>query len=234
MRKLILLLIIFLIPGISFSQIKQRSVSTNVYTGIGFKVVILTDPAASDAYPFFQFSGGDFLKEIDGFLGVTINETYGVEFSPGYLFTNSNNSDGFYFGSGIDRRYYVPTQTRLISVPLNLRVKYYPFGKNYTSTLSKAYLGFGGGTMYISEEIVGDYYAEDEFTRIGSFKADDSAWSGNFEFLLGISSFSKIGYGFELSYRFVPLNNVDDKPLITALSSNFNSINLAANILFSF
>ncbi len=236
MKKIILILFIFLFSGSSYSQIKQRSLSTNVYTGIGYKFVYLTDPDASDAYPFFQLSNGDFLKEIDGFLGVILNESYCVEFAPSYLFTNKNGNEGFYFGEGSSRYYYVPSQTRLSAVPLNLRFKYYPFAKNYSSTLSKMYFGIGAGMMYVSEEITSKVYTDDtEFNYLYARTADNDFWTGDYEFLLGVGSFSKIGFGFELSYRLVPLNNTsDNKPLISYIASNFNSINFAANIIFSF
>lgn len=236
MKKIILIFLIFLFSGISYSQIKQRSLSTNVYTGIGYKFVYLTDPDASDAYPFFQLSNGDFLKEIDGFLGVIFNESYCAEFAPSYLFTNKNGNEGFYFGEGSSRYFYVPSQTRLSAIPLNLRFKFYPFAKNYSSTLSKVYLGIGAGMMYVSEEITSKVYTDDtEFNYLYARTADNDFWTGDYEFLLGVGSFSKIGFGFELSYRLVPLNNnSDNKPLISYIASNFNSVNFAANIIFSF
>lgn len=238
MRKLFLflLLLLFLVSDVSISQIKQRSSSINVYTGIGYKFVFLTDPDASDAYPFFQLSNGDFLKEINGFFGVTLNEQYGIEFSPSYLFTNTLGSDGFYYDNGVTRRFYEPAQTRLAAIPVNLRFKFYPFAKNYSSSLSKMYLGFGGGMMYINEEITSQIYEDEgELNYLGIRTAEDSFWTHDFEFLLGIGSFSKIGFGFELSYRLVPLDDaIESNPLITYIASNFNSINLAANIVFSF
>lgn len=236
MKKLFLFLFIFCLTGNLYSQIKQRSMSTNIYTGIGYKFVFLTDPDANDAYPFFQLSNGDFLKEIDGFLGATFNESYGVEFAPSYLFTNKNGNEGFYFGTGTARYFYVPSQTRLAAVPLNLRFKFYPFAKNYSSSLSKVYLGIGAGMMYVSEVITSRVYSDDtEFNYLYARTAENDFWTGNYEFLIGTSSFSKIGFGFELSYRLVPLNNTtDSKPLISYIASNFNSINFAANIIFSF
>ena len=236
MKKIIIIFLLFLISGNSYSQIKQRSLSTNVYSGIGYKFVYLTDPDASDAYPFFQLSNGDFLKEIDGFLGVIFNESYCAEFAPSYLFTNKNGNEGFYFGEGSSRYFYVPSQTRLSAIPLNLRFKFYPFAKNYSSTLSKVYLGIGAGMMYVSEEITSKVYTDDtEFNYLYARTADNDFWTGDYEFLLGVGSFSKIGFGFELSYRLVPLNNnSDNKPLISYIASNFNSVNFAANIIFSF
>lgn len=237
MKKIIVItfLLLLVIPGITNSQIKQRSKKQNVYVGIGFKVMWLTDPQASDAYPFFQLSGGDFLKEIDGIVGITFDEQYGVEFSPGYLYSNALSNNGYYFDAEIGRRYYVPSQTRLFTVPVNVKFKYYPFAKNYSSSFSKMYFGIGGGGMYISEEITGQVYEVEGQGTPRYLSYSDSFWTGNYEIMVGTGSFSKIGFGFEVSYRFVPLTgDAAYKPLITNLATNFNSINLSANILFSF
>ena len=87
----------------------------------------------------------------------------------------------------------------------------------------------------MDEEITSQIYI-DEFTSsyLGAVTAQNSFWTTDYEILLGIGSFSKIGFGFELSYRFVPLNNTTSKPLVSYLASNFNSVNLAANIILSF
>ncbi|HMQ68494.1 MAG TPA: hypothetical protein PKA90_01520 [Ignavibacteria bacterium] len=235
MKKIIIIVLLLLVPVISRSQIKQRSMKQNVYVGIGFKLIWLTDPQASDAYPFFQLSGGDFLKEIDGIIGITLNEQYGFEFSPGYLYSNALNNDGYYYDSETERRFYVPTQSRFYTIPLNAKFKYYPFAKNYSSSFSKMYFGIGAGPMYINEEITGQIYSDEGQVFIGNRSASDNFWTGNYEIMIGTGSFSKIGFGFEVSYRFVPLpHDVKSNPLITSLATNFNSINLTGNILFSF
>lgn len=231
MMSIFVIVLIILFSSSSYSQIKQRSVSTSVYIGIGYKFVFLTNKDARDAYPFFQLSNGDFLKEIDGVFGVTIDEKYGIEFSPAYLFTNSLSSDGFYFNDS----FFVPAQTRLFALPINIRFKYYPFAENYGSSVSKIYFGVGGGPIYINEEITNQIY--DNENRLIYYRARTSEtdfWTSNFELMAGIGSFSKIGYGFELSYRVVPLKQSRAKPLVTEIVNNFSSINFSANIIFSF
>ncbi|MBV6479065.1 MAG: hypothetical protein HGGPFJEG_01826 [Ignavibacteria bacterium] len=219
----------------SQSQIKQRSSSISYYTGIGYKFVILTNPTASDAYPFFQLSDGDFLKELDGFFGVTINEIFALEFSPSYLFTNKQSSDGFYFQDNNGLRFYYPVDSRLNAIPLNLTFKLFPFAKNYSSFLNKMYLGGGGGFIYFNEETTNQIYDNESQTGyLGARTYKNDFWTSNFEVTLGISSFSKIGFGFEVNYRFVPLDNKHDKPLVTSLAGNFNSVNLSANIIYTF
>lgn len=231
MKKLLFIFLLLVICSNVYSQVKKRSTSVSVYTGIGYKFVFLTDPAARDAYPFFQLSKGDFLKELDGFFGVTIDEKYAVEFSPAYLFTNSVSSDGFNFRD----TFFLPQQTRLFALPLNLRFKYFPFVKKYSSALSKVYIGVGAGAIYVNEEITNSLYKDNSrlnYIRAQTYK--NNFWTSNYEILLGINSFSKIGYGFELSYRFVPLNQPQTIPLITSLAGNFNSANFVANIVFTF
>jgi hypothetical protein len=235
MRKIFLIVPVLLISNISFSQIKQRATNITGYMGFGYKFVFLTNQNARDAYPFFQLSNGDFLKEIDGFFGVNINEKYGIELAPAYLFTNSVSSDGYYFNNINGNRFYVPSQTRLFAVPLELKFKYFPFAKNYASSFSKFYFMGGGGGMYVDEEISSLIYSDDSrLYLLGAKTFSNSFWTSCLEFAVGISSFSKIGYGFEFSYRLVPISNSRDIPVITSIASNFNSINFTANIVFTF
>lgn len=216
------------------SQIKERSLSTSVYAGMGYKFVFLTNPTARNAYPFFQLSNGDFLKELDGFIGISFDEKVAIEFSPAYLFSNSLSSDGFYFEDSRGNIFYYPVQTSLFALPLNARVKFFPFSSS-KSSMSKVYLGAGGGAMYISEEITSQLYIDilrENYLGVRYYEND--FWTYNMEILLGINSFSVIGFGFELSYRFVPLNQPKTIPLITSLSGNLNSANFMANIIFTF
>ncbi|MEO6693879.1 MAG: hypothetical protein ABIY50_06040, partial [Ignavibacteria bacterium] len=207
MKKIFFAIIIMAFCINASAQIKKRSTDVSVYTGIGYKFVFLTDPQARNAYPFFQLSKGDFLKELDGFFGVSFNDRYAVEFSPAYLFTNSVSSDGFYFQDNSGRRFYQPQQTRLFALPLNFRFKYFPFAEKFSSTLSKVYFGAGAGAIYINEEMTNQIYSDEtRLVNLGAKTYENNFWTSNYELLLGINSFSKIGFGFELSYRFVPLN----------------------------
>jgi len=227
MKKYILTALILFISSNSFSQIKSRSDNINYYAGIGYKLVFLTDNTARNAFPFFQLSSGDFMKEITGQFGAVFSETIAAEFAPAYMFTTSYSTDGFYYTGAVNgSRFYVPTDSRLFALPLNLKVKVFPQGKNYTSFLNKVYLSAGAGIQVYTDDI--------NYNYIGSARAEDEFWNFNYEFAIGLASYSKIGYGFELSYRVVPLDNDVNKPLITTISSNFNSVNLSANIIFSF
>lgn len=235
MKKILFGILFLMLFNNAFSQVTERSTNLSFYTGIGYKFVFLTDPLARNTYPFFQLSNGDFLKELDGFLGVTIGEKYAIELSPAYLFTNSVSSDGFYFQDTSTLKFYYPQQTRLFALPLNVRFKYYPFAQKTVSALNKVYFGVGAGAMYVNEEITNQIYSnESRINYLGAKTSKNKFWTSNYEILLGISSFSKIGYGFELSYRFVPLNEGATLPLITSLAGNFNSVNFVANIVYTF
>lgn len=236
MKKIFLTILLICFAGNAESQLKQRSSGTTVYTGIGYKFVFLTNSTARDAYPFFQLSSGDFLKELDGILGVSFNDQVAIEAAPGYLFSNSLSSDGFYFEGNNGRIFYLPVQTNLFALPLNARVKFFPFSSyGKTSTMSKVYFGIGGGAMYINEELTSQLYTNDiRESYLGVRNYENDFWTYNYEILLGINSFSKIGFGFEISYRFVPLDEPQIIPLITSLAGNLNSANFLANIVYTF
>jgi hypothetical protein len=236
MKKILIVIVILLLSDYSISQVKSRTTVTSLYAGIGYKFVFFTGSITSNAYPLFQFSNGEFLREINGFFGVSINNKYAIEFNPSYLYSNTANSDGFYFTeSNRQRLFYVPEQSRLLAVPLLARFKFFPFSENYKSTTSKMYLGIGGGAIYINEEVVNFIYPDQSsFNTLGAATYENDFWSQNYELFVGINSFSQIGYGFEVSYRLIPLNQNKSKPLISSVSGNFNSINLSANIIFSF
>ncbi len=237
MKKSALILLLLVLSQYSFAQIKERSTTLSVYGGMAYKFVFLTDKTVRDAYPFLQLSSGDFMKELDLFIGVTFNDQITVEFSPAYLFTSSNGNNGFYFTKNNERLFYYSQQTRLNAMPLNARIKYHPFAKYENNSLKKMYFGIGAGAMYINEEMTNHIYTDENRTVTvspGLKKFSNDFWTSNYELLLGITSFSKIGVGFELSYRFVPLNQNKSEPLITSIAGNFNSTNLAANIIYTF
>lgn len=196
MKSFVIILILLILPPDSYSQIKQRSADVSVYAGFGYKFVFLTNSDARNAYPFFELSNGSFLKELDGFIGVTYSERYTIEISPSYLYSNSLSSDGFYFRDAGGNFFYYPQNTRLYAVPLNLRLKFFPFAKTGNSTLEKLYLGIGGGGMYISEEMTNEiYYDDSRSVYLGARTYFNEFWTSNYEILLGTKSFSKIGVG---------------------------------------
>ena len=236
-------LLLFVFVGISEAQIKQRSKDKVFYTGMGYKFVLFTDPEARSAYPFFDITNQAFVKEIDGFFGMVLNERFVFELAPSYMFSNDYGSDdseadggGFYFTENGVNRYYVPTDAKMFAIPVNARIKYFPFAKDYGSAFNLFYFGGGAGPVYISEEMNQRVYTDDgRLDFLGAAPYAEDFWTLNFEALAGIATVSKFGIGFEISYRFIPLGaSSKTKPLITSIANNFSSFNMAANVIYKF
>lgn len=226
----------------SVSQIKQRSQSKVIYTGAGYKFVLFTDGDAQEAYPFFDFTSQAFVKEVDAFIGVVIGESVALEFSPSYMFSNdygggeSDEVGGFSFSSNGTSRFYVPTSSHLYAIPINIRAKYFPFSRDYSSAFNMFYIGGGGGPVFISEEMEQRVYSDDSrLDYLGATRNEDSFWTYNIEAIAGIATVPKFGIGFELCYRLIPLSSASgNKPLITSIADNFNNVDFALNIIYKF
>lgn len=237
MKKLLLLMAIscLFVSNLS-AQIKDRSTSYS-YAGIGYSLVIFTDPKVSDIYPVLNFNNTNFLSEINPFFGIRFNDNLAVEISPSFIFTNSKNNKGFAFqsqGSG-STRYYLPSECNLFSLPININAKLYPFTNDLLSPVSNLYFGVGGGPMYIKERYLNYQYTNSNYTGFITTSTDENSfWVPHFVGSVGYGSFAKFGYNFELSYRVVPLNQEGKKPVITSVAGNFNSLNLTARITFNF
>jgi len=226
---LYILIAIFFAGGISEAQIKQRTQNRVFYTGVGYKFVLFTDSEARSAYPFFDITDQAFVKELGGFFGMVLSERVAFELAPSYIFSNEYGSDdseadggGFYFKESGVERYYVPSDAKMFAIPVNARIKYFPFAKDYSSAFNLLYFGAGAGPIYISEQMTQRVYT-------------DEGRLVNFEAIAGIATVPKFGIGFEMSYRFIPLGSADGtKPLITSIAKNFNSFNIAANVIYKF
>jgi hypothetical protein len=227
-------LALILISNISYSQIKTRE-TTQVYAGAGYSFVIFTNSKMTDSYPLFG-SSGDFLKEVNFFGGIKVNRNFAVELSPSIIFSNSTNNKGFYFtNSAGAAQFYVPNTTSFLSVPLNIKGKYYPFTKDLISQMSNVYIGLEAGMVYVKEEITNYIYQDNTMTGFVKSQIDkNSFWKPDFGISVGYGSTAKFGYGFEASYRFVPLDGDSKYPLTTSFAKDMNSVNLTAKLIFSF
>lgn len=222
----------------SFAQVKTRE-TTQAYAGVGYSFVIFTNGDMTDSYPLFG-SSGDFLKEINFFGGFRASSNFALELSPSIMFSNAVNNKGFYFPpkQGITKwteRFYVPSTNSFLSLPVNLKIKYYPFTKDMISQMSNLYLGFEAGMTYVKEEVNQYIYMNEtmtEFIRSEIYK--NSFWKPDFAISVGYGSMAKFGYGFEASYRFIPLDGNSTLPLTTSIAKDMNSINLTAKLIFSF
>lgn len=220
----------------SFAQIKTRE-SSQAYVGVGYSFVIFTNSDMTDSYPLFG-SSGDFLKEVNFFGGIRVSRSFALEFSPSVMFSNAINNKGFNYSSpsvaGSDSL-YVPNTASFLSLPLNLKVKYYPFTKDMISQMSNLYLGFEAGMVYVKEEFNNYVYTDNTMTRFVRSQTDkNSFWKPDFGISIGYGSTAKFGYGFEASYRFIPLDGDKKYPLTTSLAKDMNSVNLTAKLIFSF
>jgi len=233
--KLFTALILFLVIFNSAdAQIRTRE-TAQWYAGAGYSFVIFNNSQMSDAYPLFSKSG-DFLKEVNFFGGVKINRSFTLEFSPSFMFTSSSTEKGFSYtnASGV-QRFYVPTQTSFLSIPLNLKGKFYPFTQNQLSFMSDMYLGLEAGTVYVKEEVNQYIYSDNTMTTfIGSQRYENSFWTPDFGISIGYGNTQKVGYGFEAAYRIIPLKADNKFPLPTSIAKDMNSINLTVKIIFGF
>ncbi|MBS1494602.1 MAG: hypothetical protein JST55_13900 [Bacteroidetes bacterium] len=220
----------------SYSQIKTRE-TAQAYAGVGYSFVIFTNSDMTDSYPLFG-SNGEFLKEVNFFGGVRVNRNIALELSPSIIFSNTSNNKGFYYGNpsvaGRDS-FYVPNTTSFLSLPINLKVKYYPFTKDMISQVSNFYVGFEAGMVYVKEEFTNYVYVDNTTSQfVGSRSVKNSFWKPDFGISIGYGSTAKFGYGFEASYRFISLDGNNKYPLTTSRSKDMNSINLTAKLIFGF
>lgn len=223
----------------SFAQIKTRE-SAQAYAGIGYSFVLFTNSTMTDSYPLFGKSG-DFLKEINLFGGIRTSRSLAIEFSPSIIFFNAvSSNNGFYYTSPAqlyapDTKFYVPNTISFLSLPLNVKAKYYPFTKDLISQVSNIYFGFEAGMTYVKEEFNNYIYADNTMTGfIRSETSKNSFWKPDFAFSVGYGSTAKFGYGFEASYRFITLDGDNKYALTTSMAKDMNSVNLTAKLIFGF
>lgn len=217
------------------AQVKERSSSSYPYAGIGYSFVIFTDSKVSDIYPFLDFNNNSFLSEINPFFGVRINEKVAVELSPSFVFTTAHSNKGFAFTQNNQTLYYLPSETSLFSLPINFNVKVFPFTADMLSFVSNIYFTGGGGPIYIKEKYTNYRYTNSNFTGFVDIQtAENSMWKAHYSMGVGYGSLSRFGYNFEVSYRLVPLSPDNQKPVVSSLANNFNSVNLSARITFNF
>lgn len=218
----------------SFAQVKTRE-SAQAYAGMGYSFVIFTNSDMTDSYPLFG-SSGDFLKEINFFGGIRASRSFALELSPSIMFSNSINNKGItYTNMFWETEFYVPNTASFLSLPINLKAKYYPFTKDLISQMSNFYVGFEAGMVYIKEEFNNSIYTDNTMTNyIRSQTSKNSFWKPDFGISIGYGSTAKFGYGFEVSYRFIPLDGDKKYPLTTSIAKDMNSVNLSVKLIFSF
>jgi hypothetical protein len=234
-KYLLLVLVLSLTANMLFAQIKS-SKSSGFYGGIGYSFLIYTNSDVYDIYPSFDFRTNSFNTEINPYLGFRISETVSMEFSPSFIYSNSGGSKGFYYQSTSNTNYYyLPSPAYIFAIPLNLKMKLFPFAKSGSLISKGLFLGISAGAMFIREEYDNQIYTNENMYNMLSIRnVSNTLWAPNTLFSIGYSSNQQFSYGFELGYRFVPLPIKRDYPLITSLASNMNAVVLDIKIGVNF
>ena len=230
----ILLLICLAVP--SFSQVKTGG--SGLYGGLAYSLVFFTNSDVTNVYPSFDFRKNSLKSEVNPYLGYQPTKSIAFEFSPGLMYSNSNAEKGFYYsapGTTSERYYYYPRNAFLLTLPINVKVKLFPFAQKFVSLADGIFISAAGGPMMIREEYDNEIYYDENMQSLKEFRTvNNTTWTGNFQISAGFSSQSVLAYGIEIGYRFVPLS-VDKKyPLISSVAGNLNSVILSLKIGYSF
>ncbi len=236
MKKILLLAVIIgLMINISFAQTKTGKKS-GMFAGIGYSFMIYTNPDVTDIYPSFDFRTGSFNTEINPYLGYKLSETVSLEFSPSIIYSKSGGSKGFYYQSTSNTNYYyLPSPAYIFAIPLNLKMRLFPFAAKGSIISKGIFFGVSAGAMFIREEYDNQIYTNENMNNLLNLRnVSNVTWAPNTLLSLGYSNDQQFSYGFELGYRFVPLSLKRDYPLATSLASNMNAVVLNIKIGFNF
>jgi hypothetical protein len=236
MKNLKLVFLLVLLTGFLSAQTKDRE-KPHPYVGAGYSLIIFTNSAVSDIYPVVNLNTSSFLSEINVSAGYKLNKNIALEFNPAFVFASSNNNKGFNFNDGVNNYYYLPNKATLFTLPLNMKIKIFPFAKPTFSFVNNIFLAIGGGPIFISEQYDNAVYESQNYNVGNVLKFDtysNSFWRYNATISGGYDYAGAIGLGFEFTYRIVPLAIHGNQPLISSLASNFNSINLSVKASIGF
>jgi hypothetical protein len=236
MKKCLLFILLICFANnfaVAQTKISKRS---GAYAGLGYSFLIYTNPDVSGVYPSFDFRTGSFNTEINPYLGMKLSDAVSLEFSPSFIYSKSGGSKGFYYQSTSNTNYYyLPSPAFIFAIPLNLKMRLFPFTKS-SSVISKGlFFGVSAGAMFIREEYDNQIYSDENMNNILNIRnVSNTLWAPNTLFSIGYSSDQQFSYGFELGYRFVPLSIKRDYPLVTSLAGNMNAVVLNIKIGFNF
>ncbi|MCU0372189.1 MAG: outer membrane beta-barrel protein [Ignavibacteria bacterium] len=232
--KFYIVLLLILTASEVYSQPGNKS---DIYAGMTYNLVFFTNPDVDNVYPSFDFREISFKSELNFFVGYNVNDVFSVEFSPSFTYSKSSASDGFYYPSTIDpseNTYYYPYNAYLLAIPLNAKIKIYPFSMAKSYFMGGLFFGIAGGPMVIREEYdVYEYPDEFRYNPISYRRYDNTIWTGNLILSLGYNSNAQFNYGFEIGYRIVPLPVDREYPLAIDLAPNMNAVLLGIKIGFN-
>lgn len=238
MKKLTIIFLLVIGANYLIAQIKDRD-KGHPYAGLGYSLVIFTNSDASKIYPMINLNTSSFLSEINLSAGYKFNRNFALEFNPSFVFASSNNNKGFYYYDKLDKSnyFYLPNKANLFTLPLNVKMKIFPFAKQTFSFVNNIFFAIGGGPMYINEQYDNAVYNSENYFQTNALKFQtysNSFWRYNAVISGGYDYAGNVGLGFEFSFRMVPLAIDGPAPVITSVASNFNSINLSVKASMGF
>jgi len=222
------------------SQLPKRK-TVGIYFGAGYSFVIFTAHDMNNIYPVFQQSTGDFLSEVNLFIGFSIAKALTLEFEPSILFTHSNQytqvtlSQPANFG-GYTYSYVYPQNLSMLAFPLAVNARFFPFFKSQ-NFVRLFFIGAGAGVIWIREQYDDiysndptGYYYQDGFLITES----TSQWAPLARVMTGFTGTGGMfGFGGELRFNFIPLKRGVSLPFATRIAPNFNSVDLSLRFYFS-
>ena len=234
-KYLLFILLVCLAANLVTAQTKVAKRS-GAYAGLGYSFLIYTNSDVSSIYPSFDFRTGSFNTEINPYIGMKLSDAVSLEFSPSIIYSKSGGSKGFYYQSvPTVNYYYLPSPAYIFAIPLNLKMKLFPFTKSGSVISKGLFLGVSAGAMFIREEYDNQIYPNENMNVLLNIKnVSNTLWAPNTLISIGYSSDQQFSYGFELGYRFVPLSIKRDYPLATSLASNMNAVILNLRIGINF
>jgi hypothetical protein len=236
MKKYLLFILLICFAANFASAQTKLTKKSGAYAGLGYSFLIYTNSDVSDIYPSFDFRTGSFNTEINPYIGMKLSDAVSLEFSPSFIYSKSGGSKGFYYQSTSNTNYYyLPSPAYIFAIPLNLKMKLFPFSKSGSLISKGIFLGVSAGAMFIREEYDNQIYSNESMNNIINIRnVSNTQWAPNSIFSIGYSSDQQFSYGFELGYRFVPLALKRDYPLATSLASNMNAVVLNIRIGINF
>ncbi len=235
--KIIITALFIAVFAVSLSaQVKDDKLS-GFYSELGYTVMIYTNSDVSNIYPAFNFRVSSFNSEISLAIGYKISDMVSVEFAPSMIYSKSGGSNGFYYSDPVSsvRKYYVPSPPYLFALPLNAKVKVFPFIKSKSLFTQGIFFSAAAGPMFIHEEYDNYIYPDDSQNNLENIKSyNNNLWAPNAQLTIGFRGGRQVTYGFEAGYRFVPLAIKADYPMVTSIASNMNSVILSIKLGYNF
>jgi hypothetical protein len=219
-------------------QLKKRKTVTS-YFGAGYSFMIFTNAYMSAPYPVFDTRNGTFLTNISIFFGFAVAKAVTLEIEPAILFTSSEKQINYPLSVRYNGSRYAHTSTNsIIALPVVLNVRFFPlFKQKGFSRL--IFLGGGVGMEWISED--NDVFFNDNPTTINFSGSDSfiagltsSQWAPVFRMMAGVTGTGgQFGFGGEVRYNIIPLEQDMSLPFATRFASDFNSVDISLRFYFS-